>query len=76
MLDTGIGSTMINMLKDSLRRLGVTSIFIDCHQENLASRGMREKPEFEPGDSFPDPERQLVGSRQTCGCQFSFSRGV
>lgn len=61
----GVGATMLDEVKRVLVELGVSEVNIDCHEENLASRGMMRKAGFEMLALFPDYNRRSTGTRHT-----------
>jgi len=60
-----VATRMLNKSKVELVARGAKTIFIDCHEENLASRGMMRKSGFVEVAVIDDPERRFVGSRRT-----------
>jgi len=61
----GIGTNLVENAKMILSRDGISKIYIDCHEENAASRGMARKAGFEEAAIYADSERRSVGSRKT-----------
>ncbi|WP_219704348.1 GNAT family N-acetyltransferase [Marinomonas lutimaris] len=49
--------------KSKEKRAGV--VFIERHEENLASAGMMRKAGFKVVETFYDPEKRSAGSRKT-----------
>ena len=67
----GYGS---KLLKESCRQAakqGFQTVYIERHEENLASSGMMRKSGFEEVETFADPERRFSGSRKTTVMKFS-----
>jgi L-amino acid N-acyltransferase YncA len=65
----GLGS---RLLKEALVRLaneGFKEIYIERHEENLASAGMMRKAGFEEVATIDDPQRRASGSRRTTVCR-------
>ena len=65
----GIGS---RLLKEALARLaqdGCKEVYIERHEENLASAGMMRKAGFTEVATFDDPQRRSSGSRRTTVCR-------
>lgn len=61
----GLGS---QLLKECIKLAGnenCTSVYIERHEENLASAGMMRKAGFELVETFHDPNKRSVGSRNT-----------
>lgn len=65
----GIGTQLLNEAKKALLEAGVKRVYIDCHEENLASRGMMKKAAFKEVATYIDFERSTSSSRKTwLGC--------
>ncbi len=62
----GLGSKMLERAAREFGKRNVEEVYIDCHEENLASLGMMRKAGFERIAVFYDPERRFSGSRKTC----------
>ena len=61
----GLGT---RLLKESIRLASVekcSKVYIERHEENLASAGMMRKAEFELVETFHDPDKRTSGSRNT-----------
>ncbi len=61
----GLGS---QLLKESIKLAGnekCTNVYIERHEENLASAGMMRKAGFELVETFHDPNKRTTGSRNT-----------
>ena len=61
----GIGTNIIEEAKMILSNYGISKIYIDCHEENAASRGMVKKACFAEVALYFDSERRSVGSCRT-----------
>lgn len=61
----GIGARLLREAITQLAALGIKDIFIERHEENLASAGMMRKAGFVEIDLFDDHERRISGSRRT-----------
>ena len=61
----GIGTQLLLEAVACLRAQGLSEIFIERHEENLASAGMMRKAGFVEIDLFDDPERRASGSCRT-----------
>ena len=66
----GIGSQLLRAATAALMAQGFNDIYIERHEENLASAGMMRKAGFIEIDCFDDPERRASGSRRTTVCRF------
>ncbi len=71
LIGQGLGTKLLTRTIEELRARGMREIFIDCHEENLASRGMIRKAGFIDCGCFDDHERRFVGSRRTCIARYS-----
>ena len=61
----GLGT---QLLKESIKLAGhekCTNVYIERHEENLASAGMMRKAGFELVETFHDPIKRTAGSRNT-----------
>jgi hypothetical protein len=56
-----------------LSTMGVDTVFIDRHEENLASAGMMRRAGFMELETYADPRRRPHGSGRTTVCCFSFA---
>lgn len=61
----GIGTRLLEEAKRRLRELGLTTVYADRHEENLASAGIMRKAGFTIVDTFPEHHRRPHGSRRT-----------
>ena len=65
----GIGTKLLEQVMSKLSEINILSVYIDCHEENLASRQMMKKAGFVEVATYVDHERRAVGSRKTwVGC--------
>jgi ribosomal protein S18 acetylase RimI-like enzyme len=65
----GIGAQLLRRVVAALAANGHTEIYIERHEENLASAGMMRKAGFIEIDTFDDPVRRTSGSRRTTVCR-------
>jgi len=72
----GIGTNLIENIKITLSKYGIAEIYIDCHEENTASRGMARKAGFEEIALYLDIERRTVGSCKTWIGRYCSINGV
>jgi hypothetical protein len=56
-----------------LSTMDVDAVFIDRHEENLASAGMMRRAGFVEIETYADPRRRPHGSGRTTVCRFSFA---
>ncbi len=68
----GVGTQLLEEAKALLQKQGVKRIYIDRHEENLASAGMMKKAEFRIIDTFLDSERRATGSQKTTVLRFEY----
>lgn len=61
----GIGSKLLNKCVCIAREEQCHKVYIERHEENLASAGMMRKAGFEQVETFYDPDKRFVGSRKT-----------
>ena len=61
----GYGSGLLRASLDRARELGCRAVYLERHEENLASAGMMRKAGFEHVETFHDPDRRTSGSRNT-----------
>jgi ribosomal protein S18 acetylase RimI-like enzyme len=66
----GIGTQLLNEAIAQLIAQGCKEIYIERHEENLASAGMMRKAGFIEIDTFDDAARRYAGSRRTAVCRF------
>jgi L-amino acid N-acyltransferase YncA len=69
----GLGTRLLREALASLSSRGVSSVFIDRHEENLASAGMMRRAGFVEVDTYADFQRRPHGSGRTTVCCFSFA---
>jgi len=62
---SGLGSTLLRKSIDLARKEGCDNVYIERHEENLASAGMMRKAGFEIVETFFDPSKRDAGSRRT-----------
>lgn len=67
----GLGARMLRAAVAQLKAQGFQEIFIERHEENLASAGMMRKAGFVEIDVFDDPQRRAHGSRRTSVCRLA-----
>ncbi|WP_305856867.1 GNAT family N-acetyltransferase [Balneatrix alpica] len=61
----GIGSTLLQRCITQVVSEGAQQLWIDRHEENLASAAMMRKAGFQLVGSYADPARRSQGSRRT-----------
>ena len=61
----GIGKRMLNECVSISQSRNSTAVYIERHEENLASAGMMQKAGFEIVETYYDPEKRFVGSKNT-----------
>lgn len=64
----GLGTRLLREAVSAMEKMGVSSVFIDRHEENLASAGMMRRAGFVEMDTFADPRRRPNGSGKTTVC--------
>ena len=69
----GLGTRLLREALAELGKLGADVVFIDRHEENLASAGMMRRAGFVEIETYPDPKRRPHGSGRTTVCCFSFA---
>ena len=67
----GLGTRLLRQALVELGKLGAELVFIDRHEENLASAGMMLRAGFVEIETYPDPKRRPHGSGRTTVCCFS-----
>lgn len=67
----GLGTHLVRQALAALASMGVSAVFIDRHEENLASAGMMRRAGFVEIDTYADPRRRPHGSGRTTVCCFS-----
>ena len=61
----GVGSKLLQECVRIARSRNAVKVFVERHEENAPSAGMMRKAGFEIIDTFYDPEKRTVGSRNT-----------
>lgn len=61
----GIGSKLLQECLSIASLMGCHEVFIERHEENLASAGMMRKAGFDLVETYYDPEKRDIGSRNT-----------
>ena len=69
----GLGTGLLRQALAVLSTMGVQTVFIDRHEENLASAGMMRRAGFVEIDTYADPRRRPHGSGRTTVCRFSYA---
>ena len=69
----GWGTRLLRLALVELGNLGAEWVFIDRHEENLASAGMMRAAGFVEIETYADPRRRPHGSGRTTVCCFSFA---
>jgi ribosomal protein S18 acetylase RimI-like enzyme len=69
----GWGTRLLRQALVELGKLGAEVVFIDRHEENLASAGMMRRAGFGKIETYADPRRRPHGSGRTTVCRFSFA---
>ena len=69
----GLGTRLLREALAVLSTMGVDTVFIDRHEENLASAGMMRRAGFVELETYADPRRRPHGSGRTTVCCFSFA---
>ena len=72
----GLGTRLLSEALAALSTMGVVVVFIDRHEENLASAGMMRRAGFTEVETYADPRRRPHGSGRTTVCRFSFADGT
>jgi ribosomal protein S18 acetylase RimI-like enzyme len=68
----GLGTRLLREALSALAALAAKTVFIDRHEENLASAGMMRRAGFVEIDTYADPRRHPHGSGRTTVCRFIF----
>ena len=68
----GYGSELLKASVERAKQLGCRAVYLERHEENLASAGMMRKAGFEHVETFHDPARRTSGSRKTTVMRFLF----
>ena len=66
----GWGTRLLRLALVELGKLGAEWVFIDRHEENLASAGMMRAAGFVEMDIYADPRRRPHGSGRTTVCSY------
>jgi len=61
----GFGTKLLEYCKSLAAQNGYDQVYIERHEENIASRRMMEKSGFKIVDTYHDPVKRKVGSRNT-----------
>ncbi len=61
----GLGSKLLLECISLAKKKNISKVYIERHEENLASAGMMRKAGFKIVDTFNDPERRTEGSENT-----------
>ena len=61
----GLGSRLLKESINIARNEKCSQVYIERHEENLASAGMMRKAGFELVETFYDPNKRTAGSRKT-----------
>ncbi len=69
----GLGTRLLREAVLAMEKMGAQMVFIDRHEENLASAGMMRRAGFVEIDTFAQPWRRPHGSGRTTVCSFSFA---
>lgn len=69
----GWGTRLLRQALAELGKLGADVVFIDRHEENLASAGMMRRAGFVEIETYADPRRRPHGSGRTTVCCFNFA---
>ena len=64
----GLGTLLLREALVELSKLGADVVFIDRHEENLASAGMMRAAGFVEIETYADPRRRPHGSGRTTVC--------
>ena len=64
----GLGTRLLREALAQLEKLGADVVFIDRHEENLASAGMMRAAGFVEIETYADPRRRPHGSGRTTVC--------
>ena len=69
----GLGTRLLREALAVLSTMDVDTVFIDRHEENMASAGMMRRAGFVELETYADPRRRPHGSGRTTVCRFSFA---
>ncbi len=65
----GLGTQLLERAVTELQARGLREIYIDRHEENVASAGMMRKAGFVELETFAEPTRRPHGSGRTTVCR-------
>ncbi len=65
----GLGVQLLERAVQGLQAQCLQEVYIDRHEENLASAGMMRRAGFEELETFAEPQRRLHGSGRTTVCR-------
>lgn len=65
----GLGAQLLRSAVATMQAWGLQEVYIDRHEENVASAGMMRKAGFVEIDSFAEPSRRPHGSGRTTVCR-------
>jgi ribosomal protein S18 acetylase RimI-like enzyme len=68
-----LGTRLLRQALAEFSAKGAQVVFIDRHEENLASAGMMRRAGFVEFDTYADLRRRPHGSGRTTVCRFSFA---
>jgi ribosomal protein S18 acetylase RimI-like enzyme len=71
----GLGSQLLSRALMELKDMGMREVYIDRHEENLASAGMMRRAGFELLETYADPARRPHGSGRTSTCRWQLTPG-
>jgi GNAT superfamily N-acetyltransferase len=71
----GLGTRLLRKALSAMEKMRAQVVFIDRHEENLASAGMMRRAGFVEVETYLDPRRRPHGSGRTTVCCFSFAVG-
>lgn len=61
----GLGSKLLGQSILHARQQQISTVYIERHEENLASAGMMKRAGFEVVETFHDPDKRTAGTRNT-----------
>ena len=62
---SGIGTALMELVKERLRSRGLHAVYADRHEENVGSARLMAATGFKIVATFPEPHRRPYGSGQT-----------
>lgn len=62
---SGVGTALMELVKERLRSRGLHAVYADRHEENVASARLMAATGFEIVETFPEPHRRPHGSGRT-----------